>query len=123
MSNNALAEMIAAFELSLQSTQSILDRLQSGEALESLEDLFRVKATALEALKRAAVGLGAIEKPSPLEMARVHELQASSARLEAKLAETLGQRQRSVGNVSAITKAYGSKGLDKEPSRRLDLET
>jgi hypothetical protein len=123
MSAKDLQALSAALELGIQLNRSILERLKSGAGLETLDELFAAKASSLEALKRAAAGLNEGEKPSLQEMALTHDLQASLARTEGKLTEALGERQRGQKNVSAVTKAYGSMGLDKSGQNRLDFET
>ena len=49
--------------------------------------------------------------------------QAACARLEAQVAQVLGERHLGLKSVSDITEAYRSKLVDKLGTRKLDLET
>jgi hypothetical protein len=115
--------LIAAFEKNIQLNQAILESLQKGQPLNALDELFAAKASSLEVLKKASAALGDAENPSSPEMAQAHQVQASAARLEAKLAEILGEKQRNPKSVSAVTKAYGPNKIDKASPGRLDLES
>ena len=104
-------------------TQEALEKLGQGCALDALEALFVAKATALEAVQSS---LGALSRP-PLDqaalLAQALQAQARSARLEAQLAEVLGEQRRSLKNVNEVTKAYGKSFVDKLGIKGLDLES
>ena len=120
MSGQGVEDLAAAFDRCDRLNQDILSHLAAGGALEGLTGLFKAKQEALRALESPSQALVASVGQ---DLSAVHAAQARAARSEAQLSEALGKLQRSVKNVSAVTKAYGSKLVDKLGTKNLDLES
>lgn len=113
----ALAE---TFRAAQAMNEEAITRLDQGVALEDLEALFRAKADLLMRLE--SIDLGAL-KGSGTASEVLFEAQAAQSRCaksETRLAEALGRR-RTQKNVNQVTRAYGSKAVDKLGTKGLDL--
>jgi hypothetical protein len=120
MSGQSARDLAVAYDRCDRVNQEVLCHLEAGGALEGLTGLFKAKQEALKALQAPLQAL--VASPGQ-DLSAVHAAQARAARSEAQLSEALGKLQRSVKNVSAVTKAYGSKLVDKLGTKNLDLES
>lgn len=120
MSSEALRALAELFQAAQALNEEAILRLDQGAELSALDDLFKAKTDLLKRLEDfdlAALNASTAASEALLD---AQVAQSRGARSETRLAEALSRR-RIQKNVNQVTKAYGSKVVDKLGTKGLDL--
>ena len=122
MSLSPLQELSAAYREAAKVNERALELLKTGQGPETLEPLFKAKEGLLRRILEGQAAVVSAPKDET-DLKDALAAQAACARLEAQVAQVLGERHWGVKSVSDITEAYRSKLVDKLGTRKLDLES